>query len=489
MAGGIRPARPPAGTESAVGVGGASEPTPPPTAETPRPEPDAQDLYGLTPELIRVIREALEDEDLVRVEALVVPLHAADMADLLEMVSADERRLIVDVLRPDFDPDILAELEEVVRDEIVGQLDTHEIAAAFAQLDSDDALYLIEDLDDDERREVLDAVPAADRAWAEQSLSYPKSSAGRLMQRELVSIPAYWTVGQTIDYLRSAEDLPDEFYDLYIVDSDHVPAGDVPLSRALRTRRPVLMSDIMDPEPQVIQADMDQEDVAYMFEQYDLVSAPVVGDSGRLIGVITVDDVVEVIGEEAEEDIMRLGGVIETDLHEPAWRTTRRRFVWLLVNLATAVLASMVIGLFDASIEQMVALAVLMPIVASMGGNAGTQTLTVTVRALATKDVTRANALRLIGKEGVVGFANGILFAIITGIVAVVWFGQPMLGGVIAAAMIVNMVVAGLSGILIPLGLDRVGVDPAIAATVFLTTVTDIVGFFVFLGLAALVLL
>jgi magnesium transporter len=257
----------------------------------------------------------------------------------------------------------------------------------------------------------------------------------------------------------------------------------------MRTRRPVLMSDIMDPEPRTIQADLDQEDVAYMFEQYDLVSAPVVDDAGRLIGVITVDDVVEVIGEEAEEDIMRLGGVIETDLHEPAWRTTRRRFVWLLVNLATAVLASMVIGLFDASIEQMVALAVLMPIVASMGGNAGTQTLTVTVRALATKDVTPANTLRLIGKEGVVGFANGILFAVITGAVALVWFGQPMLGGVIAAAMVVNMVVAGLSGILIPLGLDRVGVDPAIAATVFLTTVTDIVGFFVFLGLAALVLL
>ena len=258
-----------------------------------------------------------------------------------------------------------------MRDEIVGQLDTHEIAAAFAQLDSDDALYLIEDLDDEERREVLDAVPAADRVWAEQSLSYPEHSAGRLMQRELVSIPAYWTVGQTIDYLRSAADLPDEFYDLYIVDTDHVPAGYVPLSRAMRTRRPVLISDIMDPDPRVIQAELDQEDVAYMFEQYDLVSAPVVDDAGRLIGVITVDDVVEVIGEEAEEDIMYLGGVSVTDLHEPAWRTTRRRFVWLLVNLATAILASMVIGLFDASIEQMVALAVLMPIVASMGGKRG----------------------------------------------------------------------------------------------------------------------
>jgi len=309
------------------------------------------------------------------------------------------------------------------------------------------------------------------------------------MQRDLVAVPEYWTIGQLIDYLRSSDDLPDEFYDIFVLDSNRKPSGYVPLSRAMRSHRPVVVRDSMESDIKVVPATMDQEDVAYLFEQYDLVSAPVVNEDGHLIGVITVDDVVEVIRDEAEEDIMRLGGVIETDLHEPAWRTSRRRFIWLLVNLATAVLASLVIGLFDASIEQMVALAVLMPIVASMGGNAGTQALTVTVRALATKDVTAANTARLIGKEGIVGLANGVVFAVIVGAVTLFWFGDARLSGVIASAMMVNMVVAGFSGILIPLGLDRIGVDPAIAATVLLTTVTDVVGFFIFLGLAAVVLL
>ena len=289
--------------------------------------------------------------------------------------------------------------------------------------------------------------------------------------------------------MRSSDDLPDEFYDIFVVDQDSLPVGYVPLSRAMRSGGQVLIKDSMESNIKVVPATMDQEDVAYLFDQYDLVSAPVVNNDGRLIGVVTVDDVVEVIRDEAEEDIMHLGGVTETDLHEPAWRTSQRRFIWLLVNLATAVLASLVIGLFDASIEQMVALAVLMPIVASMGGNAGTQALTVTVRALATKDVTAANTARLIGKEGIVGLANGVVFAALVGIVVLIWFGDTMLSVVIAAAMMVNMVVAGFSGILIPLGLNRAGIDPAIAATVLLTTVTDVVGFFIFLGLAALVLL
>jgi magnesium transporter len=447
------------------------------------------DLYGLTPDLIGAIEQALDDDDLERVEALVVPLHAADMADLLEMVSSSERRLIIEVLRPDVDPDILAELEETVRDEIVELLSTEELASAVAQLDTDDAMYLIEDLDEEEQRELLAAVPTEDRAALEEGLSYPENSAGRLMQRDLVAVPQYWNIGQLIDYMRSSDDLPDEFYDIFVVDSERQPVGYVPLSRAMRSRRPVLVKDSMEADIKVVPAVMDQEDVAYLFEQYDLVSAPVVNEDGHLIGVVTVDDVVEVIRDEAEEDIMRLGGVIETDLHEPAWRTSRRRFIWLLVNLATAVLASLVIGLFDASIEQMVALAVLLPIVASMGGNAGTQSLTVTVRALATKDVTAANTARLIGKEGVVGLLNGVVFASLVGAVVWFWFGDARLSMVIASAMVVNMVVAGFSGILIPLGLDRVGIDPAIAATVLLTTVTDVVGFFIFLGLAALVLL
>jgi magnesium transporter len=449
---------------------------------------DSADLYGLTPDLIVAIEAALDSRDLDQVEALVVPLHAADMADLLEMVDADERRLIVDVLRPEIDPDILVELDETTRDEILDILSTDELAVAVTELDSDDAMYLVEDLGEDDKRELLAAVPDEERAELEAGLGYPENSAGRLMQRELVAVHAYWTVGRVIDHLRSAEDLPDEFYDIFVVDARRQPVGFVPLSRAMRAKRPVLVRDIMEADLKVVQAEMDQEDVAYAFHQYDLVSAPVVDEGGALIGVITVDDVVAVIEEEAEEDILRLGGVIETDIHEPAWTTSRRRFTWLLVNLMTAVAASAVIGLFDATIEQMVALAVLMPIVASMGGNAGTQTLTVTVRALATKDVSAANAGRLVGKEGMVGLANGAIFAVITGVVVFVWFGDVRLGGVIGGAMVVNMVVAGLAGILIPLGLDRMGIDPAIAATVFLTTVTDVVGFFIFLGLAAVVL-
>ena len=460
-----------------------------PSDAAPRSEAETRDLYGLTPELISAIVEALDQEDEARLEALVVPLHAADQADLLEMVGADERRLIVDALGAGFDPEILVELDETVRNEIVEQLSTDEIADAVAKLDTDDAVYLIEDLADDERREVLAAISAEERSALEEGLAYPENSAGRLMQRELVAVPADWTIGQTIDYLRSSDDLPDEFYDFFVVDAGNVPLGYVPLSRAMRARRPVLIRDVMESELWTIPPDMDQEEVAFLFHQYGLVSAPVVDGSGRLIGVITVDDVVAVIDEEAEEDIMRLGGVSEDDLHEPAWKTTRRRFAWLLVNLGTAVVASAVIWQFDATIEQMVALAVLMPIVASMGGNAGTQTLTVTVRALATKELTAANALRIVGKEGRVGVLNGIVFAIATGLVAAAWFGDPRLGGVIAAAMVVNMLVAAFSGILIPLGLDRVGVDPAVAATVFLTTITDVVGFFSFLGLAALVLL
>ena len=458
-------------------------------AEGATGERESQDLYGLTPELYAAIKDALEARDLGRIEALAVPLHAADLADLLERVSSDERRLIVDALRPTIDPEVLAELDESVRDEVLDYLSPHEIADAVTKLDTDDAVYLIEDLDEAEQKALLDAVPAEDRAAIEEGLSFPEHSAGRLMQRELVAAPAFWTIGQSIDYLRADDDLPNDFYDIFVVDPRHAPVGTVPLSRVIRTRRPVTLGEIMDTDIRAIPATMDQEDVAYLFNQYDLVSAPVVGDDGRLIGVITVDDVLEVTGEEAEEDIFRLAGVGETDVHDSLGRTARRRFVWLLVNLATAIVASFVIGMFQATIEQMVALAVLMPIVASMGGNAGTQTLTVVVRALATKDLAPGNAVRLIGKEGLVGLLNGVVFAAIVGAVAYLWFGSPALGAVIAAAMIVNMVVAGLAGILVPLALDRLGIDPAIAASVFVTTVTDVVGFFAFLGFAALVLL
>jgi len=484
--GSVPPAAPPPETGPGDAAGAGDRPQP--RDQDQRQDQD-QDTASLSPERIREIQEALERGDREAAGALVAPLHAADKADLIELVSPEQRRLLVEALRPDVDPEVLASLEETVRDEVIEQLDAGEVAAAVAELDTDDAVYLLEDLSEEDKRRILEAVPAEERAAVEEGLSFPENSAGRMMQRELVAVPAYWTVGQTIDYLRANDDLPDEFYDIFVVDPRHAPIGYVPLSRAMRSRRPVQMSDLMERDIRPISADMDQEDVAYLFHQYGLVSAPVIDASGRLIGVITVDDVVEVIDEEAEEDIMRLGGVSETDLHEPALTTTRRRFAWLLVNLGTAILASSVISLFDATIEQMVALAVLMPIVASMGGNAGTQTLTVTVRALATKDLTPANALRHVGKEFTVGLLNGILFALVAGVVVILWFGDVTLGFVIGAAMIVNLVVAALAGILVPLGLDRVGIDPAIAASVFVTTMTDVVGFFAFLGLAALVLL
>jgi magnesium transporter len=314
------------------------------------------------------------------------------------------------------------------------------------------------------------------------------------MQREVMTVPSHWSVGETIDFMRASADgesstLPEQFYDIFVIDPARRPLGSVPLSRLLRTRRPVAITDIMDTDMKVLPVTTDQEEVAFVFRQRDLVSAPVVDDAGRLVGAITVDDVVDVIHEENEEDILLLGGVKEDDLYDATLDTTRARFAWLLVNLGTAVLASLVIGLFDATIQQMVALAILMPIVASMGGNAGTQTLTVTVRALAMKELTPTNAARVIGKEVLVGSLNGALFAVIIGVVTWFWFGDPLLGGVIGMAMVANLVVAGLAGSMIPLMLDRMGVDPAVASAVFLTTVTDVVGFFVFLGLAALVLL
>ncbi|MFP6729590.1 MAG: magnesium transporter [Alphaproteobacteria bacterium] len=459
--------------------------------QVPPPEDTALDLE---PETEQAFLDVLVSGDEAGVRTLLAELHHADVADLLERLNADERARVVEILRDDFEPKILSELDETVRDHVIECLGVENLAAVIAGMESDDALEVVLELDEDEQRQVLDAIPPGDRTLIEEGLTYPEDSAGRLMQREVVTVPESWTVGETIDFLRQSgdsgdDDLPARFYDVFIVDPAHRPVGSLPLSRLLRTRRPVAVADIMDREMKLLPVATDQEDVAYVFRQRDLVSAPVVDDGGWLVGAITIDDVVDVIDEEHEEDIMRLGGVTETDIHEPAWRTSRRRFVWLLVNLATAVLASLVIGLFDASIEQMVALAVLMPIVASMGGNAGTQSLTVTVRALATKDVTTANTVRLIGKEGIVGLVNGVVFASLVGAVTWFWFGDAQLSLVIAAAMVVNMVVAGFSGILIPLGLDRIGIDPAIAATVFLTTVTDVVGFFIFLGLAALVLL
>jgi len=457
-------------------------------------EPDEAVYELASGRLEHDVVEALAAGDGARVKDLIAPLHYADVADLLEHLSAEERHALIDVIRDGFDAEILSELDETVRDEIIEWLGIADVAAAVAELESDDAVQIIEELDEAEQQKVLEAIPAGERTLIEEGLAYPEDSAGRLMQRELVTVPSFWNVGQTIDFMRQSADLEEDalpavFYDIFVVDPAHKPVGAVPLSRLLRTRRPVPVAEIMDAEMKLIPVETDQEDVAFLFRQRDLVSAPVVDDGGRLVGAITIDDVVDVIHEELEEDIMRMGGVREDDLYSAAVDTTRARFSWLVVNLATAVLASFVIGLFEATIEQIVALAVLMPIVASMGGNAGTQTMTVVVRALAMKELNPTNALRVVGKELLVGGINGILFAGLTGVVAWIWFGSPALGVVIALAMIINMVVAGLAGTTVPMVLERAGIDPAIASGVVLTTITDVVGFFGFLGLAALILL
>ena len=440
-------------------------------------------------ELVRALTAALRGADLDRVGALVADTHAADLADVIGLITAEDRRLLIAHLGEGFDPEILAHLEDSVRAEVVERLGTANLAAAVSVLETDDAVDVVEHLDGATRRVVLDTVAPEDRRALEVGLAYPEDSAGRLMGRDFVAVPEFWTVGQTIDHMREASDLPETFHEIFVVDPSFHPIGTLSLDRLLRSGLPTEVDDIMDHAPRVVTGDMDQEEVAFAFQQYDLVSAGVLDADGRLVGVITVDDVLDVIDEEAEEDLMRLGGVGESDINEPFVRATRNRFPWLLINLGTAIVASIVIAFFDSTIEQIVALAVLMPIVASMGGNAGTQTLTITVRALATHELTRTNALRLLNREVTVSFASGAALALLIGVAAAAWFDDAGLGGVLAAAMVINMVVAGLAGMLVPLGLHRAGIDPALAATVFVTTVTDVVGFLAFLGLGAWLLL
>lgn len=462
----------------------------------PRGEGEAPEnaVFELESDFEQSVIASLEADDAVRAKALVTPLHYADLADLLEHLSYEHRRALVDAIRDDLDPDVLSELDDSVRDEIIEQIGLEKVAAAVAELDTDDAIDLVEELDEDEQRQLLQAIPESDRALIEQGLSYPEDSAGRLMQREIVRVPEFWTVGQTIDFFRHSADgeqdvLPEVFYDLFAVDPRHKPVGRVSLSALLRTPRSVRIADLMDTDMKVIATTTDQEDVAFLFRQRDLVSAPVVDEGGRLVGAITIDDVVDVIHEENEEDLMHMGGVSEGDLYSAAVDTARARFRWLFVNLCTAVIASFVISFFEATLEKVVALAVLMPIVASMGGNAGTQTLTVAVRALAMKELSPTNAWRVIGKELIVGCFNGLVFAAIMGSIAWLWFDSGTIAMIIGAAMFANLTIAGFAGTAIPLLLERLGVDPAIASSVFLTTVTDVVGFCAFLGLATLLMM
>ncbi|WP_343564866.1 magnesium transporter [Kiloniella sp. b19] len=454
------------------------------------------ETFGLSADVVTAVEDALDavedsgnEETLQEVGDLVENLHEADAADLLEQLGRKERKALMKVLGAGFDPEILPYLDTSVKEEIVELLGPQGIANLLPSLDSDDQVDLFDDLDEELRMHILSALPMTYRRVIEEGLSYPESSAGRLMQRELVAVPSVWTVGETIDYMRVSDDLPDDFYDIYIVTPRHKAVGSVSLSKLLRSRRHMRLDEIIEEQLHTIPLVTDQEEVAHLFRQYSLVSAPVVDEQERLVGVITIDDVVDVIDEEAAEDIMKMGGVSEQDFYEDIVDTTKSRFAWLVVNLFTAIAASLVIGLFEGTIEQVVALAVLMPIVASMGGNAGTQTLTVAVRSLAMKDLSSSNAHRFVGKELLIGVINGLLFAILAATVAWVWFESRQLAFIIAAAMIINMIVAGLSGTLIPIGLDRLKIDPAIASSVFLTTVTDVIGFFAFLGLAAFFLL
>jgi magnesium transporter len=449
----------------------------------------AETRAELSDELIRDVGEALEAGDTAAAAALARSLHVADQADLLEQLGREGRAELIGELKPQLDPELLTYLDEDVRGEVIELLGPAQAAAAIAQLDTDDAIDVLGELDEAEQIALLKTLPLPERAAVEEGLTFPEESAGRLMQREFVAAPEFWTVGQTIDYLRANPKLPDDFYDIYIINPRFEPVGSIPLSKVLRSKRGVLLTELRLKELRLIPATMDQEEVGFQFRQYGLVSAPVVNEAGRLLGVITVDDVVHVIEEEAEEDILRLGGIAEPDIFASPLQTGMRRFPWLLINLGTAILASVVIAQFEEEIAQVVALAVLMPIVASMGGNGGTQTVTVVVRALATREITAANALRVLRKELVVGGLNGLLFLVTGVLVAVLWFGNPLLGVLFGIALLITLVFAGLAGVAIPIVFERLGVDPAVASGVFMTTVTDIVGFLSFLGLASLYLI
>lgn len=456
--------------------------------EAPAKAP-SEALYGLRPALVRAVVEAAEASDRERVRRLIGPLHYSDVADLLERLDSAQRKRVVVFVGPDLDPDVLAELDDPVREEVMDLLSPKQIADVVSELETDDAVAVIEDLDKETQKEVLAQVEPEERAEIEQNLAFPEDSAGRMMQRDPVSIPETWTVGETIDHMREAPDLPDDFYDIFLVDAQRRLKGILPLNVLLRTKRPVRVAQIMKRDVVSIPALMDKEEVARLFRDRDLVSAPVVDSAGRLVGMITVDDVVDVIEEEAEEDMLRLARVGESGVHAPIVATARSRVQWLVVTLINTILASMVISQFQKTIESLVALAVLMPIVAAMGGNAGMQVVTVTVRALATRELETGTVARVVLKEILVAASNGIIFALIMGTIAGLWFHDWRLSGVLAAAMLFNMMWSGIAGTMIPLTLAKLGIDPAIAAGPFLTTTTDVLGFFLFLGLATLFLL
>ena len=445
--------------------------------------------FDFNKNFISTFIEKIDSSDLQFINQTLKDLHPSDVANLIENLPEETRVKLIEIESFNIAPEIFIELNESIQSEVLQLLSINSISNIIKRLESDNAVAILENLEPEKKNSILDKLPPKDRFLLEEGLSYPEDSAARIMQREFTAIPSDWTVGQTIDYLRESKDLPQEFLEIFIVDNEFKPIGIVPSSRVLRTPREAKMNLIMREMPVLISVNMDKEEVGHAFENYNLVSAGVVNKNNKLVGMITADDVVTVVQEEAEEDVLRLAGVGDEEITDTVFVKTKRRFNWLLINLATALLASWVISIFGAEIEKVVALAFLMPIVASMGGNAGMQTLAVTIRAIATKELSSSNINKIIGKEFFIGVLNGIIFAIITGLVVQLWFKQIDLSIIIAASMVLNMIVAGLFGILIPVTLKKMKIDPALASSVFVTTVTDVIGFLSFLGIGSLVFL
>jgi magnesium transporter len=436
-------------------------------------------------EFINTFSDKIQSNDIQFVNQTLKYLHESDVSNLIENLSDETRTKLIEIEAFNIDPDIFIELNESIQSEVLQLLSTDSIINIIKRLESDDSIKILENLDKDKKNSVLLKLPPKDTFLLEEGLSYPEDSAARIMQREFTAVPSNWSVGQTIDYLRENKDLPKEFLEIFVVDNEFQPVGTVPSSRVLRASRESKMNSIMAEMPVLIPVNMDKEEVGHTYENYSLVSAGVINKDNKLVGMITADDVVTVVQEEAEEDVLRLAGVGDEEITDSVIIKTKRRFNWLLLNLFTALLATWVISNFGASIEQMVALAFLMPIVASMGGNAGMQTLAVTIRAIATKELSSSNFNKVVGKEFVIGVLNGIIFAIITAVIVQVWFKQINLSYLIAVSMILNMIVAGLFGILVPVSLKKLNIDPALASSVFVTTITDVIGFLSFLGLGS----
>jgi magnesium transporter len=459
-------------------------------APTETQERPIRDEHGaIDPALVEKVSQALLLSDLTTLRGVVEDMHEADLGAVLEALDADERPRLISLLGADFDFTALTEVDDAVREEILEELSAQTVAEGVRDLDTDDAVYILEDMDEADKQEVLDRLTPAERIVLQQGLDYPEDSAGRRMQSEILAVPAFWTVGQTIDHLRQTENLPERFFEVLVADPAHHFVGSVPLDRLLRTQRPVAVATLVDEDSRAVRATDDIEDVARLFQRYNLIAAPVIDEAGRLVGVLTIDDIVDVIEAAADDDVKQLGGVdADEELSDSVPKIARSRFRWLFVNLITAFLAAAVMSLFEAQLTQLVALAILAPIVASQGGNAATQTMTVAVRALATQELGSWNIRRFFTRELIVALINGVAFALITGLVAAFWFGNLWLGFVIGIAMVINLVAAALAGVAIPFVLDRADIDPAVSSGTFVTTVTDVVGFFAFLGTATILL-